>query len=220
MSSSPGIMDGDEHHTKIILGNDAKVTIRSQAYQRLFPMRSGATHNIKICLDHYAGLQFLQKPIVPQANSIYHQHQKIYSKSTSRFIIGEIITCGRKLNGELFSFTKFHSVTEIYINERLVIKENVLIEPSKIRCSSFGELEEFSHQATLFCYLPQANKEIMKDELLQLSTLRKDLCIGFTWPEEHVLVVRTLCHHAQEADELQNTIASILIMEKEEAKKF
>lgn len=213
MSSSPGIMDGDEHHTKIELNENSKVIIKSQAYQRLFPMQTGANYFTEIHLNHHSDLQYIQKPIVPQANSIYNQHQKIYCKANSKLILGEIITCGRKLNGEQFSFSKFHSVTDIYIDETLALKENVLIEPVKIACSSFGELEEFSHQSTLFCFLPNADAKLIRQQLLELSSFKPNMCIGFTWPQENLLVIRNLCHQAEEAYNLQNEIAEILSLE-------
>ncbi len=65
MSSSPGIMDGDEHRSKIEVGKNSKVIIKSQAFQRLFPMQTGASYFTEIYLGQNADLQYIQKPIVP-----------------------------------------------------------------------------------------------------------------------------------------------------------
>lgn len=43
MNSSPGILDTDEYDLSIRLEENSRLQVRSQSYQRLFNMKSGAT---------------------------------------------------------------------------------------------------------------------------------------------------------------------------------
>ncbi len=46
-------------------------------------------------------------------------------------------------------FTKFHNVTNIYLENKLLIKENVLLEPSKRNLRGIAQFEEYTHKSNL-----------------------------------------------------------------------
>ena len=94
---------------------------------------------------------FLPHPVVPHETSDFSANNKIFLTDNCSLIWGEVLTCGRKLSGEIFKFSKYHSVTEIFINDKLVIKENLLIKPSVIDVNAIGQMEGYTHQATLIC---------------------------------------------------------------------
>ena len=157
MSSSPGILDGDEYQMKIELESGCALRLYTQAYQRLFNMKNSASQQVDFHLGKNSSLYFLPHPVVPHYESNYSARNRIYLSENCCLIFGEILTCGRKLNGELFKFSRFHNLTEVYLNEKLVVRENLLIEPSNINMGAIGQLEGFTHQASMIYLHEQAD---------------------------------------------------------------
>jgi urease accessory protein len=50
MSSSPGILDGDEYHLKIDVDEHCHLQLHTQSYQRLFHMKKGAQQQMQVHL--------------------------------------------------------------------------------------------------------------------------------------------------------------------------
>ena len=149
MSSSPGVLDNDHYDTIIEIEEDAQLQITTQGYQRLFNMKNAACQFTNVHVKNNASFCYLPHPAVPHKQANYSSVNNIYLQKKHSLIWGEIITCGRKLSGEEFRFTKFHNVTNIYLENKLLIKENVLIEPSKRNLRSIGQLEGYTHQSNL-----------------------------------------------------------------------
>src|SRR5215207_11190836 len=71
MSSSPGILDGDEYNIKIELEEDCLVQLETQSYQRLFNMKKGASQVLEIKMAKGSSFVFLPHPSVPHESSIF-----------------------------------------------------------------------------------------------------------------------------------------------------
>jgi urease accessory protein len=149
MSSSPGILDGDQYQLKIELEEGCSLELHTQSYQRLFNMKQSAAQSLEVHLSVGSSFCFLPHPAVPHAAAVFKSTNKIYLQENCSIVFGEILTCGRKLNGEVFLFSKYHNLTEIYLQQKLIIKENLLIEPATINVHAIGQLEGFTHQASL-----------------------------------------------------------------------
>ncbi|MDB5248469.1 MAG: urease accessory protein UreD [Segetibacter sp.] len=149
MSSSPGVLDGDEYEIKIELEEGCSLQLQTQSYQRLFTMKKGASQNMEVNMCKGSSFCYLPHPAVPHKASDFVAANKINLSDNCTLTWGEIVTCGRKLSGEEFQFTRFQNHTEIFLNGRLVVKENLLIKPSAINVMAIGQLEGYTHQASL-----------------------------------------------------------------------
>ena len=152
MSSSPGILDEDEYNIKICVGENGTLQLHTQSYQRIFNMKKGAEQHIEVILEKGTSFIYLPHPSVPHEKSIYKAINKIYLQESSTLIWAEILTCGRKLNGEIFQYSKYQSITDIYYNEKLIIKENLFMQPSLINPASTGQMEGFTHQGSMIIF--------------------------------------------------------------------
>src|SRR5664279_4889014 len=132
MSSSPGILDDDHYQLKIELEQGCSLQLHTQSYQRLFNMKRSASQSLEVYLSPHSSFCFLPHPSVPHEASVFISTNKIYLTQNCSLVFGEILTCGRKLNGEVFLFSKYHSITEVFLQNKLIIKENLLIEPATI----------------------------------------------------------------------------------------
>ena len=210
MSSSPGILDGDEYDYKIDLEENTSLQLHTQSYQRLFSMQGKASQQMEINLAKNSALCFIPHPIVPQEKADFTVKNKIYLEGNCSLVFGEIITCGRKLNGEVFKFSKYHSVTEIFIRSKLIIKENLLMQPLLCSLNTIGQLQGFTHQASLI-YLNE--KVEIKPIIIQITAIlsgKKEINFGISAAPVNGLIIRILGQKAEQLFDCLKKIASFL----------
>ena len=198
MSSSPGILDGDNYNIRVSLAKASSLELQTQSYQRLFSMNGGAALKLQVCLEDNAFFKYLPHPVVPHQGSDFVTSNKIYLSKGCTLIFGEVFTCGRKLNGEVFSFTRYQSVTEIFYNNRLVVKENLFMQPGVITANGLGQLEGFTHQATLIFLDEKAIVKPLIREISEFLDLRPDVLYGITSAPVNGIIIRLLGNKAEQ----------------------
>jgi urease accessory protein len=210
MSSSPGILDEDEYELKIELGENSSLQLHTQSYQRLFNMKKGAKQLMEVYLQKGASFVFLLHPSVPHENSVFTGANKFYLSEGCRLIWGEILTCGRKLNGEVFLFSKYHSITEVIINNKLIIKENLLMQPVLIDPNAIGQLEGFTHQAS-FIFLDERTDCVdVADTIHEYLSLQNEIVFGITAAPVNGLIIRLLGYKAEQLHECLKATTKII----------
>ena len=209
MSSSPGILDGDEYKIKIDIAQNCSLHLQTQSYQRLFNMKVGATQNIEVHLQQGASFCFIPHPSVPHENSIFTTRNKIYLNNNCDLIWGEVLTCGRKLSGEVFLFSKYHSITEIFRNNELIIKENLLMQPSLVDVNAIGQLEGYTHQATLIYLNEKAQIKTLIKEITEFLTTKNEIEFGITAAPKNGIIIRLLGYKAEQLFDCLNTTATL-----------
>jgi urease accessory protein len=198
MSSSPGILDGDEYDIKIEVDEHSVLQLHTQSYQRLFNMKVGATQKMEVVLNSNSSFTYLPHPTVPHEQSIFSAKNKIHLQSNCKLIWGEILTCGRKLNGEVFLLSKYHNLTEIYFNNKLVIKENLLIQPTIANPAFTGQMEGYTHQASLIMLDAALDIASAKETIAGLLSLKEGIEFGITAAHINGLIIRILGNKAEQ----------------------
>jgi urease accessory protein len=212
MSSSPGILDGDEYKILIEMNEGSCLHLHSQSYQRLFQMKKGASQHSVIRLGDNCSFTYIPHPCVPHEHSSFKSTNKIYLSGNCNLIWGEVLTCGRNLNGEVFRFSSYHTITEVYKQDKLVLRENLLMQPSKLDQKRMGQLEGFTHQAS-FVYFPAENlKGECIDLIHEVLTNQNDIEFGITQVEGNGIMVRML---GRGAELLYNNLLSLANMVQE-----
>jgi urease accessory protein len=212
MSSSPGILDGDEYDIKIHVEANAVLHLHTQSYQRLYNMKNSASQNVEITVGENAVFYFLPHPVVPHQSSSFTALNNIFLKKTSVLLWGEIITCGRKGSGESFLFSKLQNCTKIFIDDMLCIQENILIEPLKIDPQSIGQLEGFTHQATLIFINEEMENTLLIKELINFLAQEKDIEFGISNAPNNGLILRLLGFKAEQLFEILKTISRNILI--------
>lgn len=210
MSSSPGILDGDLYDMKIEVEQNCSLQLHTQAYQRLFHMKQGATQQMNVQVANGASFIYLPHPSVPHEQSSFTSRNNFYLGNGSTLLFGEILTCGRKLNNELFLFSRYHSVSNIYINDKLVIKENLLMQPSLINVHAPGQLEGYTHQASMIYLQEDADIKNIHQQLLELLATEKNIESGVTEAPVSGLIIRLLGNGAEQLYDCLQRISAIL----------
>lgn len=210
MSSSPGILDGDQYQLKIEMNEGCSLQLHTQGYQRLFNMKQNAAQSLDVHLSPGCSFCFLPHPSVPHAESVFRSINKIYLSANCSLVFGEILTCGRKWNGEVFLFSKYHNTTSVFIRDKMVIKENLLIEPAAINLNAIGQLEGFTHQASLIYLHATAKMKPLSELVNQFLTSQIDIIFGITEAPVNGLIIRILGNKAEQLHNCLKTIAILL----------
>ena len=216
MSSSPGILDGDAYHIKIDLGENSSLQLFTQSYQRLFQMCRGASQQMDIHLEVGATLYYIPHPVVPHRKSDFKVSSNIFLSNDCSLVLGEIITCGRVINNEIFKFTRYHSVTKIYINNKLVIKENLLLEPLIKDVTVMGQWENYTHQASLIYLNEKAEVKILAKNVNDLLQAEEGITYGISLAPVNGLIIRILGRKAEQLYNCLQLVGAILPMIKTE----
>jgi urease accessory protein len=198
MSSSPGVLDGDEYALTIELDERSFLHLETQSYQRLFQMQKNASQSLEVQIRDGAFFYFLPHPSVPHKGSSFETKNKFYLAKQSGLLYGEVLTSGRKLNGESFLFSSYHSCTEVFKQGRLVVKENLWMTPAISDPCSMGQLEGYSHQASLIFIKDGID---IQESLLQLHCLlevEENILFGCTRLPVNGLLVRLLGSGAEQ----------------------
>jgi urease accessory protein len=210
MSSSPGMLDGDKYDVLIDIGEHCALQLTTQSYQRLYNMKHGALHTMVVQLGKGASFSYLPHPAVPHEGSDYRANNKIYLCDDSTLLWTELVNCGRKLNGELFRFRQYHSTTEIFLNHRLVVKENLLINPSEMNIAGTGFMEGFTHQATLLYIKQNIDVKELGSVLDDHLSSQQNITYGITALQVSGLLVRIMGYSAEQLFDSIKQLASII----------
>ncbi|MEO7769345.1 MAG: urease accessory protein UreD [Ferruginibacter sp.] len=210
MSSSPGILDGDQYRLKIELAQGCSLKLHTQSYQRLFNMKQSASQSLEVYFSPNASFCFLPHPSVPHAGSVFTASNKFFLSENCSLVFGEILTCGRKLNNEVFLFSKYHSITEVFHRDKLVIKENLMIEPAAINLDRIGQMEGFTHQASLLYINSIAEINSINELVTSLLSDEEGIVFGTSTTPINGLMVRILGNKAEQLQCCLKAIAGIL----------
>jgi urease accessory protein len=198
MSSSPGILDEDEYDIKIELEADTALQLLTQSYQRLFNMQKGAWQKLEAHLKKGASFTFLPHPTAPHEKAIFTSINKIYLQENCTLLWGEVLTCGRKLNDEVFQFSKYHNIVEIFYHEKLVIKENLLMQPLLVNPILMGQMEGYTHQANLIYWHEACNMEELNQQLYDFLSKQTNIEFGISATPINGLIIRILGYKAEQ----------------------
>jgi urease accessory protein len=210
MSSSPGVLDNDAYDFKIKVVDDGALQLHTQSYQRLFNMKNGATQNMEVTVGKGSSFIFLPHPSVPHEQSIFKAKNTFYLQHDSNLIWGEILTCGRKLNGEVFQFSSYHSTTDIYRNGQLIIKENLFMQPAIVDPSLLGQMEGYTHQASMIIINNKSAIDANKETIYNYLTLLENVSFGVSVTPGNGLIVRVLGYKAEQLHDSLKHISTLI----------
>jgi urease accessory protein len=211
MSSSPGILEGDEYRMAVDIGDGCDFTLETQSYQRLYTMKKeGASQHMNVRLGSNASFCYLPHPLVPHVHTNFKSSAKIYMGDNCTLVWGEVITCGRKLNNEQFQFTRLHLTTEVFKNDKLVLKENMFLEPALLDPLGMGLWEGYTHHATLLLIGKGIESAHLSNMIVELLAAEQDVQTGFSKAPINGLVVRLLGNKAEQLHACLKKIAALV----------
>jgi urease accessory protein len=156
-------------------------------------MEEHASQHIQVFMEKNSSFSFVPHPVVPHENSKFYSSNEFHLSDQCSFMFGEIITCGRKHSGEAFKYAHFQNMTRVYYNERLILKDNVLLMPSLMPLDSMGLLEGYTHQGS-FVFINTCGISLgeITDHLQNQMESMKDVEAGISLIQTGGFVIRIL----------------------------
>ena len=178
MAASAGILEGDSYHIEINVEKGAFLKFTSQSYQKIFKAENkGAFQDIKINIESGGSLIYMPYPTNQNEKSIFDTRLEVRMKSDSRFIMTDIISCGRAAMNERFLFTSYRGRTAVYIDDKLCFLDNQKLKPDEANLSGIGFFENHTHTGMLYAY--GFNPEIKSTPHVEsaVSNALKGICV-------------------------------------------
>jgi urease accessory protein len=207
MCSSPGVLDQDNISVDIKLEKGSQLELHTQSFQRLFPMLLGSAQRMTVRMDEGSSFTYMPHPTVPHKDSLFKSVNRIFLSGGCSLFWGEVLTCGRKLNDEIFQYTSFQNLTEIFFGGRLVVKENLIMQPEKKNPRVMGQLEGFTHQASLIFWKDGEAMKERSDAAVELLSVEKEMAVGVTSISERCIMIRMLGNHAEQLHACMKNVA-------------
>lgn len=164
ISVSAGIMQGDEQDIKITALENSKSEILSQAYEKIHKMENGyAQRRININIDKNSELIYNPLPVIPFKNSAFKNVISVnLADNSSKFILNEILTCGRVYSGEKFEYKYYNSKVCVREKNKLVFMDNSRYSPNRTNMSDIGVYEGFTHLFNFVVFNYEYDMEFLK----------------------------------------------------------
>ena len=191
MCASPGIMDGDHLDISIDCKEGSEMLLFSQSYNKLHPMKNGASQQMNIHVEKDAIFQYIPHPAIPFKESLFDIYNEAHVEANGHLIMADIISGGRIHSDEKFEFTRIHSRSKIHYDEKLILYDNQLLEPAKQQLEDMFFFEGFTHQGTLIVVTEHA--AAIKNEMDEMFKEQfTDLKYGFTLCNDKAIMLRGL----------------------------
>jgi urease accessory protein len=210
MSSSGGILQGDEQEIHVIMGKNSAARITTQSATKIYKMENGyASQYINIRSQEGSYLEFVPHQIIPFKSSRFYQEVNLEVMNNSVLIYSEIISAGRIASGEKFDFDLCFLRTSAHRNGKILFSDVMkLSHKDKTSLESlFGGKYVFS---TIYIIGSTIEIERIVDEL-NLATENTSLLAGCSsLPHDSGVIVRILADSVSEIVSLIDSLTNVL----------
>ena len=100
-------------------------------------------------------LEYFPLPLIPFARALYAQEIDIQVKSGGICLVAEVLAPGRSARGERFAYEMVRSRVEGWMDNRLILFEQLRLQPEQSSFAGVGILDGQSYVATLYVLTSQ-----------------------------------------------------------------
>jgi urease accessory protein len=188
-----GLFEGDSAEIEVSLQRGAHLYLTTQAATKIYPAEHGMVSRQQTRVHVAAGaiLEYFPLPLMPFARALYDQETTIRVDSGGLCLVAEVLAPGRVARGERFAYHRVRSQVEAWIDDRLVLFEQMILEPQQGSFAGLGGLNGKSYLATLYVLTSQGLDPRIPVWNRRL-TEQYGGCVGITPLAHGGLVVRLL----------------------------
>ena len=105
-----------------------------------------------------------------------------------------------------------HLINEIYIENQLVVFDNMMLSPEKSKLDCIGYMENYTHLGSAYFIHPDVNQSFIDDIYVAVADFQKqyDCRIGISQLPTHGLAVRILTKRTQIIEEILTRVQSYI----------
>lgn len=208
-------LGGDRFEIDLHLEPGSSLNLGTQSATKIYRTPQGpAVQNTRIYLGEGAVLENLPDPVIVYREGSYVQSTLVEIEPSAMYIAAENLTPGWSPDARHFAFNKLHMRTEIRMQGRPLVVDNLRLVPSR-GTSGLGIMEGFSHSGSLMVVAPelfsgdareeQAYAQIFEVLSTVTSSLEAAVRCGIS-KIEGGFVLRSLAHSSEVIDLIHQEI--------------
>jgi urease accessory protein len=161
-----GLVAGDRIDVTLVAGPDSTALWTTQSATKVYRAvgERGCRQTLRCSLGERALLVAWPDPLICFAGADYEQRQDFQLSESASVVIVECLSSGRRARGERWAFARYLSRTRIRIDDRLVLEDALLLDPSDGQLDGAFRLGRFEAFTTVI--LAGAGLQRQADELL------------------------------------------------------
>lgn len=215
-----GVVQGDEYFTNIDIGNNAEAIFLTPSATKIYRSPNAESFETLIFkLGEKSKCTYLPKVLIPFSEARYKRKLQIYLKPTSTFLGWDIIAPGRRARNEIFKYSKVKSNTSIFLNNELIMLENINLEPVINDFTQVGVFENYLYIGTFYIIDQNAN-DVLLQNLNTIFANATKANIACSTLEKGGIVVKCLSNTTHDIESLFYKILTLVrknILNKENA---
>ena len=209
-----GYLDGDRYQMQISLEKQARLTLTTQSATKIYKTpNQPAYQEAEIILKEGSYLEFIPDPLIGYQDARYKQKNVIRMEKGSTFLYSDIITPGWSPTGERFSYDMLQLINEIYLENELVIYDNIKLNPGSQNMDTLGFMEGYSHLGSMIVVGEKATHDLLDriDRAIQKNP--KEFKMGLSFLPVPGFTVRVLANTTQTVERIFTECHNIISQE-------
>lgn len=206
MSSSGGILQGDEQEIRVTMGRGASARVTNQSATKIYKMEEGyAAQRTTIRCGEGSYLEFLPHQIIPFRSSRFYQEVRLEVEEDATAVYSEIISAGRIASGEKFDFDLCLLRTSGHRGGKVMF-----LDTMKMDRKNFPDLESVFGAKTVFSTIYVVGGKGAQEEISELIRSEKgpSLLAGCSeLPNNFGTIIRILSDSVPDVVALSESVA-------------
>ncbi|WP_436854331.1 urease accessory protein UreD [Staphylococcus caeli] len=209
-----GYLDGDRYSMNFNIDTDAKVILTSQGATKIYKTLNDHVEQYQTFnINDYGYAEYVGDPIIAFENAKFYQHNQFHLTSTAALFYTDILTPGYSKSDKAFSYSYMHLLNEIFIDNELVVFDNMLLDPTKNKVNGIGYMEDYTHLGSCYFIHPDVNQKFIDAVYEQIKhfQLQYDCRFGITQLPTHGFSIRILSNKTQVIEAILNTLQRYVV---------
>ena len=204
MQLGGGIVEGEKFKIAVELKENVRAIVTTQAASKVYKCENSfeSFQETVIKLHKNSILEYITDPVLLYRDANYRQENNIYISSTSTLIYTDGITSGWSPDKKRFQYEKAKLKTNIYMDGKPVLLDNMLIDPREDNIEGLGFMEGYKNFGTLIILNEKIDKTIIEHLREEVLKLNLDVKFGITGLEVNGFVLRVIGNLTQDLEEV------------------
>ena len=197
-----GYVEGEKYRFEITLKDKARSIITTQSSTKVYKCEHNreTKQETKIILKDSSILEYITNSVILYKDAIYKQVNEFYMDDDSTLIYSDGITSGWSKEGESFSYNKALLNTKVYLNNKIVLLDNLLVNPREDDVTGLGYFEGFKNFGTLLVINKNITSDIIQTLKHKVAEEKLPIKFGISELEMNGFVCRVLGNLTQDIE--------------------
>lgn len=202
MQLGGGVVEGEHYNISVELKKDTRVVLTTQAANKVYKCENDleSLQETAIKLHENSVLEYINDPVILYKDAKYKQENKIYMTKSSTLIYTDGITSGWSPDKKRFQYKRARLKTDIYVDDTLVLSDNMIINPREDNIEDLGFMEGYKNFATLIIINHKIDDKIIEKLRHEVNELNLDINLGISPIEVSGFIVRIMGNLTQEIE--------------------